>query len=287
MADARLVWRARHVEWALDRPLVMGIVNATPDSFIDGGEHFEERAAIAHGLRLAEEGADILDVGGESTRPGARPVAAEEEWRRIGGVIAGLAAKSDIPISVDTYKPEISRKAIRAGAVIVNDVHGLRDPEMVRVVSNSGAGAVILHMQGEPATMNDDPRYADVVDEVRGFLFRRMASVMAEGVARETIVLDPGFGFGKTPEQNASLLRGLGEFHAMERPILVGVSGKSFPKDRIEKGDPRWKEASLATMAAALQAGADIIRVHDVGATVPFLRTLQSLRDRPRTPENL
>jgi len=287
MADARFVWRARDVEWTLDRPLVMGIVNATPDSFLDGGEHSEERAAIAHALHLAEEGADILDVGGESTRPEALPVDAEEEWRRIGGVIAGIARTSDVPISVDTYKPEIARKAIRAGAVIVNDVHGLRDPRMVRVVSNSGAGAVILHMQGEPATMNQDPRYADVVAEVRTFLFHRMASAMAGGVPRETIVLDPGFGFGKTPEQNAAVLGGLGELHAMERPILVGVSGKSFPPKTFAEGDLPRRGASLAALAAAVLAGADIVRVHDVGATVRFLRSPTRLSEPVRDAENL
>jgi dihydropteroate synthase len=270
MADARLVWRARHVEWKLDRVLVMGIVNATPDSFVDRGKHFEEGAAIAHGLQLAEDGADILDVGGESTRPGATPVDADEEWRRIGGVIAGIARKSDIPISVDTYKPEVARKAIRAGAVIVNDVRGLRDPEMVRVVSNSEAGVVILHMQGDPATMNVDPRYEDVVAEVRTFLFRRMVSAMAEGVPREAIVLDPGFGFGKTPAHNAALLGGLEELHAMERPLLVGVSGKSFPPSVLPAGEPGRLESSLAAASVAIQSGADIVRVHDVAQTLPL-----------------
>jgi dihydropteroate synthase len=287
MGPEPLVWRARDIEWRIDRTLVMGVLNVTPDSFLDAREHFEEGAAIAHGLRLADEGADILDIGGESTRPGARPVEAEEEWRRIGGVIAAIDRKSDVPISVDTYKPEIARKAIRAGAVVVNDVHGLRDPEMVRVVSNSGAGAVILHMKGEPATMNEDPQYGDVVAEVRAFLVRRMASAIAGGVAGETIVLDPGFGFGKAPEQNAALLRRLGELRGMERPILVGVSGKSFPRKAFAKADPRLREASLAPVAVAVLAGADIVRVHDVGATVPFVRTLDALANRLRNPEVL
>jgi dihydropteroate synthase len=287
MGPEPLVWRARDVEWRVDRTLVMGIVNVTPDSFIDGGVHYEEAAAIAHGLRLADEGADILDIGGESTRPGARAVEGEEEWRRIAGAIATIDRKSDVPISVDTYKPEIARKAIRAGAVVVNDVHGLRDPEMVRVVSNSGAGAVILHMKGEPSTMNEDPQYEDVVAEVRAFLVRQMSSAIAGGIAPETIVLDPGFGFGKTPEQNAALLQGLGELRGMERPILVGVSGKSFPPKASAKGDPRRMEASLAAMAVAVLAGADIVRVHDVAATVPFVRALNGLAVRPRNPENL
>ncbi len=275
MADARLVWRARHVEWELDRTLVMGIVNATPDSFLDGGKHSEEGSAIAHGLRLADEGADILDIGGESTRPGARPVGEEEEWRRIGGVIAGIARKSDVPVSVDTYKPVIARKAIRTGAVIVNDVHGLRDPEMVRVVSNSEAGAVILHTQGEPATMNDEPKYGDVVAEVRAFLFHRMASAMAGGVAREAIVLDPGFGFGKTPAHNTELLQRLGELHVLGRPILVGASGKSFGHWSAA-GQAARLEASLEPAAVAIMRGAAVVRVHDVSKTVPFVRELDS-----------
>ncbi len=273
MGERPLVWRARDVEWELDRTLVMGIVNVTPDSFSDGGEHFSEEAGIAHALRLADEGADILDVGGESTRPGARPVDAEEEWRRIEGVIAGIAGKIGVPISVDTYKPEVARKAIRAGAVIVNDIRGLRDPEMVRVVANSRAGAVVLHMQGEPATMNKDPRYKDVVGEVRGFLFRQLAFAMAHGVTRETIALDPGFGFGKTPAHNAALLQGLGELQAVERPVLVGVSGKSFPPTVLPGGKPGRLEASLAAASVAIQAGADIVRVHDVAETLRLVRT--------------
>jgi len=280
MADERLVWRARDVVWEIDRTLVMGIVNVTPDSFSDGGEHFSEEAGISHGLRFAEEGADLLDVGGESTRPGARPVDAEEEWQRIGGVIAGIVRKSDVPISVDTYKPEIARKAIRAGAVIVNDVHGLRDPEMVKVVANSGAGAVILHMKGEPATMNDDPRYGDVVAEVRAFLTRRMAEAMAVGVSRETIVIDPGFGFGKTPAHNAELLRRLEELQILGRPVLVGVSGKSFG-NKVPAGESGRLDASLEAAAIAIMRGADIVRVHDVSGTVPFVRVLDSRSGLP------
>src|SRR5438445_7684128 len=176
MGERPMILRARDVEWEFDRTLVMGIVNVTPDSFSDGGEHVTDETAVAHALRLAEEGADILDVGGESTRPGAQPVDAEEEWRRIAIVIETIDRKTDVPISVDTYKPEIARKAIRAGAVIVNDVRGLMDMEMKRVIANSGAGAVIMHMQGEPATMQENPQYEDVVAEVRAFLTRQMAA---------------------------------------------------------------------------------------------------------------
>jgi len=277
MGDERLLWRARHVELNLRRPLVMGILNVTPDSFSDGGLHFGDAPAVAHGLRLVEEGADILDIGGESTRPGAQPVAGEEEWKRIGRVITEIGRKSDIPISVDTYKPEVARKAIRAGAVIVNDVRGLRDSEMARVVANSDAGTVIMHMQGEPATMQKHPTYTDVVAEVRTFLALQMEEAIRQKVAPEAIVLDPGFGFGKTPAHNLELLRGLGSLQDLGRPILVGVSRKSFPQGTQDRGDARRPEVALATAAIAILRGANIVRVHDVAETVRYVRMLDGL----------
>ena len=277
MGDERLLWRARHVELNLRRPLVMGILNVTPDSFSDGGLHFGDAPAVAHGLRLVEEGADILDIGGESTRPGAQPVAVEEEWKRIGRVITEIGRKSDIPISVDTYKPEVARKAIRAGAVIVNDVDGLRDSEMSRVVANSDAGTVIMHMQGEPATMQKHPTYTDVVAEVRTFLALQMEEAIRQKVAPEAIVLDPGFGFGKTPAHNLELLRGLGSLQDLGRPILVGVSRKSFPQGTQDRGDARRPEVALATAAIAILRGANIVRVHDVAETVRYVRMLDGL----------
>jgi len=255
----------------------MGILNVTPDSFSDGGLHFGDAPAVAHGLRLVEEGADILDIGGESTRPGAQPVAVEEEWKRIGRVITEIGRKSDTPISVDTYKPEVARKAIRAGAVIVNDVHGLRDSEMARVVANSDAGTVIMHMQGEPATMQKHPTYTDVVAEVRTFLALQMEEAIRQKVAPEAIVLDPGFGFGKTPAHNLELLRGLGSLQDLGRPILVGVSRKSFPQGTQDRGDARRPEVALATAAIAILRGANIVRVHDVAETVRYVRMLDGL----------
>jgi len=281
MGGEPLTWRARHVEWRMDRTLVMGIVNVTPDSFSDGGEHFSTEAATAHALKLTEEGADILDIGGESTRPGARPVDPAEEWRRIGDVISGVAQKSDTPISVDTYKPEVARKAIRAGAVIVNDIHGLRDPEMAGIIANSGAGAVIMHMQGDPVTMQRDPRYGDVVREVRDFLSRQLDAATRAGVDRETIALDPGFGFGKTPAHNTQLVRGLREIRSLGRPMLVGVSRKLFLGDARQPGDGPRVSASLATAAFAIERGADIVRVHDVQETVRYVRTLDGLPHGP------
>jgi len=280
MGGEPLVWRARDIEWEIRRTLVMGIVNVTPDSFSDGGEHLSEEAAVAHALRLAEEGADILDVGGESTRPGARPVDAEEEWRRIGNVIAEIDRKSDIPISVDTYKPEVARKAIRAGAVIVNDIRGLRSPEMAGVVANSGAGVVVMHMHGEPPTMQDDPQYADAVREVRDFLAGQLDAATRAGVEREAVVLDPGFGFGKTPAHNTELLRGLGEIRSLGRPVLVGVSRKSFLAGSHPKDDRRRLEASLAAAGYAIEHGANVVRVHEVAETVRFVRTLEGIDSR-------
>ncbi len=278
MAGGPLVWRGRTFELEARRTLVMGILNVTPDSFSEAGEHFGEAAAIARGLEIAEQGADLLDVGGESTRPRAAPVSAEEEWRRIGGVIPAIRAKSSIPISVDTRKPEVARRAVTAGAAIVNDVSGLRDPAMADVVAEAGAGVVIMHMQGDPATMQADPHYDDVVAEVKAFLARRMEAALSAGVPRESIVVDPGIGFGKTPFHNVELLRELGQLRDLGRPVLVGVSRKSMLAPFAPKGDKRRLEASLAAAGFAIQRGASIVRVHDVQETVRYVRTLDHLR---------
>jgi len=280
MGAEPLVWRARGVEWEVRRTLVMGVLNVTPDSFSDGGRFHDEREAVGRGLQIAEEGADLLDVGGESTRPGSQSVPAEEEWRRIGGVIEAVHRHSAIPISVDTRKPEVARRAIASGAAIVNDVTGLRDPAMAKLVAESGAGAVIMHMRGEPATMQADPRYADVVAEVTAFLAQQLESAVAAGVPREAIVLDPGIGFGKTPAHNEELLRGLPGIRGLGRPVLVGVSRKSFLATVHPKGDTRRLEASLAAAGFAILQGADIVRVHDVVETVRYVRMLDGLLGR-------
>ena len=280
MGAEPLVWRARGVEWEVRRTLVMGVLNVTPDSFSDGGRFHDEREAVGRGLQIAEEGADLLDVGGESTRPGSQSVPAEEEWRRIGGVIEGVHRHSAIPISVDTRKPEVARRAIASGAAIVNDVTGLRDPAMAKLVAESGAGAVIMHMRGEPATMQADPRYADVVAEVTAFLGQQLESAVAAGVPREAIVLDPGIGFGKTPAHNEDLLRGLPGIRGLGRPVLVGVSRKSFLATVHPKGDTRRLEASLAAAGFAILQGANIVRVHDVAETVRYVRMLDGLLGR-------
>ena len=245
---------------------IMGVVNVTPDSFSDGGRFLDPAAAIAHGRRLAAEGASILDVGGESTRPGADPVAVADELARILPVIEGLAGVGG-RVSVDTMKLEVARAALAAGASYVNDVSAFRhDPEMAALVAESGAECCLMHMLGEPRTMQVAPRYDDVVDEVRAFLEQRLAFAVGEGVSEERVQLDPGIGFGKTIEHNLSLLRGLPELARLGRPVVVGVSRKSF-LGRItgrEAGDR--VAATVAANVVAYERGARVFRVHDVAA---------------------
>jgi dihydropteroate synthase len=252
---------------------LMGIVNVTPDSFSDGGAFLDAGAAVAHGLRLVEEGAGILDVGGESTRPGAEPVAAEEELRRVIPVLQGLAAAgAEAEISIDTSKAAVARAAIESGASIVNDVSALRaDPEMAGVVAGSGVRCCLMHMLGEPRTMQADPRYGDVVEDVRAFLAERMAFAVSAGIAQERIMLDPGIGFGKTVAHNLSLLARLDEIVSLGRPVVIGTSRKSFIGRIIGSagggGEPAASErlgGTIATNLIALERGASVFRVHDV-----------------------
>jgi dihydropteroate synthase len=245
---------------------VMGIVNVTPDSFSDGGLYLEPAAAIAHGLELEAEGAQILDVGGESTRPGALPVAAPEELRRIQPVIEGLAAaRAAAEISIDTSKAAVARVALSAGATIVNDVTAFRaDPELVALVAERGAQCCLMHMLGEPRTMQIDPRYDDVVSDVKAFLEQRMAFAIAEGVAEERIMLDPGIGFGKTVADNLELLRRLDELVALGRPVVIGTSRKSFLARLTDDRAPDRLAATIATNVLAYERGARVFRVHDV-----------------------
>src|SRR3954471_12646865 len=211
------------------RPLVMGIVNVTPDSFSDGGQFSSTDAAVEHGLRLAADGADLLDVGGESSRPGSQPVSLEDELARVVPVVRGLSGRLSIPISVDTTKAEVARQALAAGAAIVNDITaGLGDPDMAAVAREAGAGVVLMHMRGTPATMQRSPTYADVVGEVRDFLAERVRAWVAAGVPAERIAIDPGIGFGKTSEHNRLLLKHLDAQSALGRPVLLGVSRKGF-----------------------------------------------------------
>jgi dihydropteroate synthase len=253
---------------------VMGIVNVTPDSFSDGGVFLDAGAAIAHAREFVEQGADILDVGGESTRPGAAPVAADEELRRVLPVLEGIAAAGlDAEVSIDTSKAAVARAATTAGVVIVNDVTALRgDPAMVEVVAGSGVDCCLMHMLGEPRTMQREPRYRDVVDEVKAFLEERLSFAVAAGIGEERLMLDPGIGFGKTTAHNLELLARLGELVALGRPVVVGTSRKSFLGRLIaesagaaESVDAAGRlPGTIATNVLALERGASVFRVHDV-----------------------
>jgi dihydropteroate synthase len=250
----------------LSRPLVMGVVNVTPDSFSDGGLYIDPPQAVEHARRLIGEGADILDIGGESTRPGAAPVSLEEERRRVLPVLEALAAGS-VPVSVDTRKPALMREAIAAGAAMVNDVTALSAPGALEAVAKTPAAVCLMHMQGEPGTMQANPSYRDVVGEVRDYLAGRVAAAAAAGIARERIVVDPGFGFGKTLEHNLALLRSLGEFRPLGGALLAGVSRKAMLGKLTGREPQERVHASVAAALVAVQNGAHIVRVHDVAAT--------------------
>lgn len=270
---------------ALDRPRIMGVLNVTPDSFSDGGCFCDTEAAIAHGLRLVEEGADLIDVGGESTRPGASPVPVEEELRRVIPVIEGLAARVAVPISVDTSKPEVMRQAVAAGAGMINDVFALRREGALATAAELGVPVVLMHMQGEPATMQDQPEYEDVVSEVRRFLADRVFACEMAGIARSRLLLDPGFGFGKKLEHNLELLARLGEFSELGLPLLVGLSRKSMIGRLTGRERPADRLAgSLAAALLAVEQGAAILRVHDVAATREALAVREAVVAYRRPP---
>jgi dihydropteroate synthase len=256
----------------LDAPVVMGILNVTPDSFSDGGRFLELNAALEQAGRLADEGAAMIDVGGESTRPGAAPVSVDEELRRVIPVVDRLASALAIPVSVDTRTPAVMKESIAAGASMINDVMALRAPGALEAVAASGAAVCLMHMQGEPRTMQDEPRYADVVGEVRDFLGKRVAACVAAGIARSRLVIDPGFGFGKSLEHNLELLRGLPAFAAAGLPVLAGLSRKRMIDALTgrEEGDRLAGSVALAVMA--VMNGARIVRAHDVRETVDALR---------------
>ena len=277
-----MLLRARQFEYAFPgRALLMGVVNVTPDSFSDGGEFFSTERAVAHALQLAGEGADFIDVGGESSRPGAKPVPEAEELRRVIPVIEELAGKLAIAISIDTIKPAVARAALRAGASWINDIAANReDEEMWRVAAQSGAGYVCMHMQGAPETMQNNPVYKNVVAEVNEFFGGRLARLAACGVAAEQVALDVGLGFGKRLEDNLQLLAHLGAFTKWGRPLLLGASRKSF-LSRMSGASPAERlPASLACACWAVQHGAAIIRTHDVAATRQALGLTSSLAER-------
>ena len=274
-----MFWKVSHRTLDLSkRALLMGVLNVTPDSFSDGGLWGNAEGAIAAGLAMAAEGADLLDVGGESSRPGAAPVSPAEELRRVLPVIEALAAQSSALISVDTSKPEVAREALRHGASVVNDITGLRQAPMRRVLLDSGAGAIAMHMQGSPATMQAAPAYADVVSEVCAFLRESLRLCVADGIAPEQILFDPGIGFGKTVQHNLLLLRHLESLQAAGRPVALGVSRKSFLGALT--GSPALEDRAWPTVALtsfARSRGAALIRVHEVRANAEALRMTEAI----------
>lgn len=256
----------------LTTPVVMGIVNVTPDSFSDGGRYCSPEAAVEDGLRLAGDGAAILDVGGESTRPGARPVCVAEEVDRVLPVIEGLAAATEVPVSVDTSKPEVMRAAARAGASMINDVNALRAEGALLAAAETGLPVCLMHMQGEPRTMQDAPAYDDVVEDVFRFLADRIAACRTAGMDESRIVVDPGFGFGKTLEHNLQLMKGLERITDLGRPLLIGVSRKSMIGAVLDRPVDERLSGGLALGALAIERGARILRVHDVRETMDVIR---------------
>jgi dihydropteroate synthase len=277
-----MILRARNITFSFPRPaLIMGIVNVTPDSFSDAGQFFEADAAIEHGLKLAAQGADILDVGGESTRPNAMPVSEAEELRRISRVVEALATQSGKPVSIDTYKAAVAKRALDLGASIINDIAGNRtDPEMWRLAATTGAAYVLMHMKGTPQSMLAEARYESVAGEISNFFMDLQPKLLAAGITPEQIILDPGIGFAKTAEHNLQLLAELKRFTMQERPLLIGASRKSFigkvlgAQDRLP--------GSLACAAWAVLNGAQIIRTHDVAPTVQTVRMIEQIQARQK-----
>jgi dihydropteroate synthase len=279
-----MLWRCRDRDFDLSgRTLVMGVVNVTPDSFSDGGRYLEPGAAVAHARRLLAEGADLLDLGAESTRPGAPPVGPAEQIRRLAPVLEALAGEPAACVAVDTASAEVAAYALGRGARIVNDVTALADPGMAPLAAASGAGLVLMHMAGTPATMQRDPRYGDVAREVGGWLAGRLTAAATAGIAPEAVALDPGIGFGKTVEHNLQLLARLGELAGTGRPLLVGLSRKNFIGKTLDLPVDQRLEGGLAAAAVAVFLGARVVRTHDVAATVRAVRMADALRAARRT----
>ena len=281
----RLEWGRHSLELGR-RTCVMGVVNVTPDSFSDGGRFFNSAAAVAQGLRLAAEGADIIDVGGESTRPFSEAVSAEEEIRRVVPVIAELAGQIRAPISIDTTKAAVARRALEAGAAMVNDIAALRfDPGLAGVAAEFGVPVILMHMRGEPRTMQVTPRYDDLVGEIYSFLQEAAAAAERQGISRSRVIVDPGIGFGKTPEHNLQLIRRLPEFAGLDLPLLVGPSRKSFIRRLVKpEGEkdvspdlPAVETGTQAAVAASIFNGAHIVRVHDVASTVATVKVVDAI----------
>lgn len=281
-----MIWRVRHFQYRFPRPtLVMGVVNVTPDSFSDGGHFIHPDAAVRHAHDLVHQGADLIDIGGESTRPGAEPVPAATELERVLPVIERLAGSVPVPISIDTCKPEVARVALDAGASMVNDVAASREaPAMAELVARTGAGYVAMHMQGSPKTMQDQPQYADVIAVIRSFFHCTLGRLHAQGVHPEQVVLDVGIGFGKSLDHNLELLARTSAFTDFERPMLLGVSRKSFIA-RITDAPPSARlPGGLAATCLTLGQGVHIVRTHDVAETVQALRVAEAILARRPNP---
>lgn len=278
-------WKLRSLSLSLDSPVIMGVLNVTPDSFSDGGVLASVGDAVTRGLSMVEEGAAIVDVGGESTRPGADPVDVEEELGRVLPVIERLSSEG-VVVSVDTRKPEVARISCLAGAEIINDVNGLADPLMREVAANTGAGVVIMHMQGEPQTMQDDPTYENVTPEVIDFLAERADLAVDEGVNRESICVDPGIGFGKTVEHNLEILARLDEFQTLRLPIMLGTSRKRFLGAVLGIEEPVMRDhATAVTVAMGVAAGARVFRVHEVAPSLEAARLAWAIVSHKRPTE--
>jgi dihydropteroate synthase len=265
----------------LDRPRIMGIVNVTPDSFADGGEHADTEAAVAHGLLLAAQGADLLDVGGESTRPGATAVSLQEELRRVLPVIERLARETTLPISIDTSKPEVMRAAVAAGAGLINDVHALRLDGALEAAAALGVPVCLMHMQGEPGSMQEAPHYDDVVAEVHGFFTQRLFACEMAGIDRKKLLVDPGFGFGKDLQHNLRLLRQLARLGELGVPVLAGLSRKGMIGALTGRAVGQRQYGSVAAALIAVQNGAAIVRVHDVAATLDAIQVWLAVAAQP------
>ena len=271
-----MIFNCGRFQLDLSKPRVMGIVNVTPDSFSDGGKFNTTEKAIEHALQLVGEGAEILDIGGESTRPGASPVPLDEELKRVIPVIEGLRGVG-VPLSIDTYKPQVMQAAITAGADIVNDVCALREPQALEIVAASQVGVCLMHMQGRPQTMQADPQYDDVVSEVREFLQDRLNAAEQAGIVRSRIVLDPGFGFGKRTAHNLILLNHLNDIQALGLPLLIGLSRKSVLGQVVGSSVDERVHASIAASVVSVMKGANIVRVHDVKPTIDALKIVQAV----------
>ena len=284
-------WRCRDRVYELsERVLVMGVLNVTPDSFSDGGRFLDPEAALAHGRALQAEGADLVDIGAESTRPGSAPVLAQEQWRRLEPVMRGLGREPGVCLSVDTGSAVVAERALASGASVINDVTALADPAMAQVVAAAGAGLVLMHMRGTPADMQHDPRYADAPAEIAQWLGARLEHARGAGIPEECVALDPGIGFGKTVDHNLELLARLDEIGALGRPVVVGISRKGFLGRLLDLPDDQRLEGGLAAAAVAVFRGASIVRTHDVAATrravtiATAIRGAAARRPQPQRP---